>query len=169
MAAPFKFGMGWIVLHPAYYNWCNYLYTLVLKLIHVSKKGPISFAPTRRFSLLIGDGIYTKSDTGHHCVQRCPSGVSQRQAQCCTSTFDVFLLKCFWISIITFQWTHYVIITTSLRQNDVATSFWRYNDVIITSCVTNSPLIRSNECEDRDGARTFNGWIQTINIIHKLA
>ena len=29
-----------------------------------------------------------------------------------------------------------VIITSLLRQNDVATSFWRYYDVIITSCVS---------------------------------
>ena len=35
----------------------------------------------------------------------------------------------------TFQWTHDVMITSLLRQNDVATSFWRNNDVIITSCV----------------------------------
>ena len=33
------------------------------------------------------------------------------------------------------QWTHDVIITSSLRQNDVATSFWRNNDVIIILCV----------------------------------
>ena len=33
------------------------------------------------------------------------------------------------------QWTKGVIITSWLRQNDVETSFWRNNDVIITSCV----------------------------------
>ena len=33
------------------------------------------------------------------------------------------------------QWTHDVIMTSLLRQNGVATSFWRDNDVIITSCV----------------------------------
>ena len=33
------------------------------------------------------------------------------------------------------QWTRDAIITSLLRQNDIATSFWRYNDVIITSCV----------------------------------
>ena len=33
------------------------------------------------------------------------------------------------------QRTHGVIITSSLRQNDVATSFWRNNDVNITLCV----------------------------------
>ena len=36
---------------------------------------------------------------------------------------------------ITSRWTHDVITTWSLRQNDVATPFWRYNDVNITSCV----------------------------------
>ena len=30
--------------------------------------------------------------------------------------------------------THDAIITSSLRLNNVATSFWRYNDIIITSC-----------------------------------
>ena len=34
-----------------------------------------------------------------------------------------------------FQRTHDVIITSLLRQNDAAMSFWRYNDVIITSRV----------------------------------
>ena len=33
------------------------------------------------------------------------------------------------------QWTYDVIITSLLRQKDVATSFWRNNDVIIASCV----------------------------------
>ena len=33
------------------------------------------------------------------------------------------------------QRTHGVIITSLSRQNDVATSFWRYNDVNVTSCV----------------------------------
>ena len=33
------------------------------------------------------------------------------------------------------QRTHDAMITSLLRQNDVATSFWRNNDVIITSCV----------------------------------
>ena len=33
------------------------------------------------------------------------------------------------------QWTHAVIITSLLRQNDVAASFWRNNDVITTVCV----------------------------------
>ena len=33
------------------------------------------------------------------------------------------------------QWTHGVIITPLLHQNDVATSFWRHNDVIIASRV----------------------------------
>ena len=32
------------------------------------------------------------------------------------------------------RWTHDVIITSLLRQNDVATSFWSDNDVIFTSC-----------------------------------
>ena len=32
------------------------------------------------------------------------------------------------------QWAHDAIITSLLRQNDVATSFWRKNDVIIASC-----------------------------------
>ena len=33
------------------------------------------------------------------------------------------------------QRTHDAIITVLLRQNDVATSFWRNNDIIIASCV----------------------------------
>ena len=33
------------------------------------------------------------------------------------------------------QRTHDVMITSLLRQNDVETSFWRFNDVIITSYV----------------------------------
>ena len=33
------------------------------------------------------------------------------------------------------QWTRDAIITPLLRRNDVATSFWRNNDVIVTSCV----------------------------------
>ena len=33
------------------------------------------------------------------------------------------------------QRTHDVMITSLLRQNDVAMSFWRNNDVVITSCV----------------------------------
>ena len=33
------------------------------------------------------------------------------------------------------QWTHDAKITSSLRHNDVATSFWRNNDIIIASCV----------------------------------
>ena len=33
------------------------------------------------------------------------------------------------------QRAHDAITTSLLRQNDVATSFWRHNDVIITSCV----------------------------------
>ena len=33
------------------------------------------------------------------------------------------------------QRTHDVMIKSLLRQNDVATSFWRYDDVTITSCV----------------------------------
>ena len=33
------------------------------------------------------------------------------------------------------QRTHDVKITSLLRQNDVATSFWRHNDVILASCV----------------------------------
>ena len=36
---------------------------------------------------------------------------------------------------ITYQCTHGVKITSLLRQNDVAVSFWRNNDVIITSCI----------------------------------
>ena len=35
------------------------------------------------------------------------------------------------------QWTHDEIMTSLLRQNNVVTSFWRYNDVIIMSCITN--------------------------------
>ena len=38
-------------------------------------------------------------------------------------------------SNVTTQRTHDVIITSLLRQNDVARSFWRNGDVIITSCV----------------------------------
>ena len=38
-------------------------------------------------------------------------------------------------SIQSSQWTRDVIIASLLRQNDVATSFWRNNDVIITSCI----------------------------------
>ena len=34
-----------------------------------------------------------------------------------------------------FQWTHDIMIALLLRQNDVATSFWRNDYVIITSCV----------------------------------
>ena len=34
----------------------------------------------------------------------------------------------------TFQRTHDAIITSPLRQNDVATSFWRNNDVVIALC-----------------------------------
>ena len=37
--------------------------------------------------------------------------------------------------VIKTQWTHDAMITTLLRQNDVATSFWRNNDVIIASHV----------------------------------
>ena len=39
--------------------------------------------------------------------------------------------NCSWKS----QRTHDVIITSLLRQNDVTTSFWRNNDVIIMSCI----------------------------------
>ena len=33
-----------------------------------------------------------------------------------------------------FQWAHDAITASSLRQNDVATSFWRNDDVVIASC-----------------------------------
>ena len=39
------------------------------------------------------------------------------------------------IKVYRFQWTHDVTIMSLLRQNDVAASFWRNNDVIITVCV----------------------------------
>ena len=35
----------------------------------------------------------------------------------------------------TAQWAYYLIITSSLRQNDVATKFWRNNDIVIASWV----------------------------------
>ena len=40
--------------------------------------------------------------------------------------------RCFWRQLKYTQWTHGVIKTSLLRQNDVVTSFWRNNDVIIT-------------------------------------
>ena len=43
------------------------------------------------------------------------------------------LLEC--VRPSTAQRTHDAVITSLLRQNDVATSFWRYNFVIIASCV----------------------------------
>ena len=33
------------------------------------------------------------------------------------------------------EWAHDALITSLLRQNEVATSFWRHNDVIFTLCV----------------------------------
>ena len=52
------------------------------------------------------------------------------------------------------QRTHDVIITSLLRQNDVATSFWRNNDVVITSCVRwvlgdgkSKQTTRQSECQ----------------------
>ena len=39
--APLKFWNGW-VFHPAFYNGCNYLYILRIKLNRVSNKGPRS-------------------------------------------------------------------------------------------------------------------------------
>ena len=33
------------------------------------------------------------------------------------------------------RWTHRAMIKSLLRQNDIATSFWRNNDVIVTPCV----------------------------------
>ena len=44
---------------------------------------------------------------------------------------DVTNADCF----VDLAYIHNAIITTLLRQNDVTTSFWRNNDVIITSCV----------------------------------
>ena len=38
---------------------------------------------------------------------------------------------------------HIVIMTSLLRQNDVAASFWRNNDIIITSCVLSSRIFAS--------------------------
>ena len=40
----------------------------------------------------------------------------------------------------TSQRTHGVIITSLSRQSDIATSFWRYNDIIIVACVRHLPM-----------------------------
>ena len=52
-----------------------------------------------------------------------------------------------------------VIITSSLRQNDAATSFWRYNEVIYTACVhwvvVRSPRLMLTKLEPRQIMRHF--------------
>ena len=54
------------------------------------------------------------------------------------------------------QRTHDGTITSLLRQNDVATSFWRNNDVIITAC-------RDKPAEGRrSGMVARGGWNKTV-------
>ena len=54
---------------------------------------------------------------------------------CMTNQMQRIDLIWFWhSSLLTHQRTHDVIITSLLRQNNVATSFWRYNNIIVTLC-----------------------------------
>ena len=78
------------------------------------------------------------------------------------------------------QRTHDAIITPSLRQNEVAASFWRNNDVIIGSCVrreqsTDKPYNYSTAPKlcylFKTGKTTLDVYVthrQTSNINHTL-
>ena len=57
------------------------------------------------------------------------------EGQLCCLVFHKFSLWYGEVSFIQSQRAHNVIITSLLRQNDVAASFWLNNDVIITLCV----------------------------------
>ena len=66
--------------------------------------------------------------------------------------------------------THNAIITSLLRQNDVATSFWRNNDVIIATCVNwvSFTWCHCHRCHHTENiARTFSRThVQCTHIHH---
>ena len=56
------------------------------------------------------------------------------------------------------QRTHDVIITALLRRNDVATSFWRNKDVVITSCARRVPSHTCQVTLDISGGPIESQW-----------
>ena len=62
------------------------------------------------------------------------------------------------------QRTHDVIITSLKRQNDVATSFWRWNDVIITSCVRWELNYHRQDIINKDGSEESTHWDSKKNV-----
>ena len=80
--------------------------------------------PTLSALVIAGDAVVCHNDNFRCCQQ------FRYYANSSFSAVAITLPFAEWI-----QRTHDVMITSLLRQNDVAVSFWRYNDVFITLCV----------------------------------
>ena len=71
----------------------------------------------------------------HRPTDKCPLYTFESTGNPAGNPHIQQLVQTKWDAAVHAQRSHDLIITSLLRQNDVATSFWRNNDVIFTSCV----------------------------------